>query len=247
MKSRSILTLFAAITTTAGLTFHGLAQDKKPPAAPPKSTEPAKETTPAPAKEKAAAPTGDFSDPAKLTEKAPEKFKAKFETTKGTFVITVQRSLSPNGADRFYNLVKSGYFKDVTFFRVITGVMAQFGINGDPKISAKWRNANIQDDPVKGSNIRGSVCFAKSGAPNSRSTHFFVSYGNNSRLDGDGFSPFGLVTEGMDVVDKLNGEYGEGAPGGSGPDQQRVQMEGNAYLKKEFPNLDTIKSASIVE
>ncbi|HEX2749824.1 MAG TPA: peptidylprolyl isomerase [Verrucomicrobiales bacterium] len=247
MKSRSILQLFAVLATTAGLTVQGVAQDKKPPAAPPKAAEPAKEATPAPAKEKAPAATGDFSDPAKLTEKAPEKFKAKFETTKGSFVITVQRSLSPNGADRFYNLVKSGYFKDVVFFRVISKFMAQFGINGDPKISAKWRNANIQDDPVKGSNIRGSVCFAKSGAPNSRSTQFFISFGNNSRLDGDGFSPFGLVTEGMDVVDKLNSEYGEGAPSGNGPDQQRVQMEGNAYLKKDFPKLDSIKSASIVE
>jgi peptidyl-prolyl cis-trans isomerase A (cyclophilin A) len=154
---------------------------------------------------------------------------------------------SPNGVDRFYNLVKSGYFKDVVFFRVIAGFMAQFGIHGDPKVSAKWRDANIQDDPVKGSNVRGAICFAKSGAPNSRSTQFFISFGNNTRLDKDGFSAFGKVVEGMDVVDKLNSEYGEGAPQGRGPDQQRVQMEGNAYLKKEFPNLDSIKSATIVE
>ena len=112
--------------------------------------------------------------------------------------------------------------------------------------AAAWRGANIQDDPVKGSNIRGSICFAKSGAPNSRSTQFFISLGNNSRLDADGFSPFGKVIEGMDVVDKLNSEYGEGAPNGRGPNQMKVQAEGTAYLKKDFPNLDYIKSASIV-
>jgi peptidyl-prolyl cis-trans isomerase A (cyclophilin A) len=246
MKSRPILQFFAVLATAAGLTLNGLAQDKKP-AAPPKDKEPAKETTPPKETAAPAAAAGDFSDPSKLTAKAPEKFKAKFETTKGTFVIAVERMYSPNGVDRFYNLVKSGYFKDVVFFRVIAGFMAQFGIHGDPKVSAKWRDANIQDDPVKGSNVRGAICFAKSGAPNSRSTQFFISFGNNTRLDKDGFSAFGKVVEGMDVVDKLNSEYGEGAPQGSGPDQQRVQMEGNAYLKKEFPNLDSIKSATIVE
>ncbi|HWB02261.1 MAG TPA: peptidylprolyl isomerase [Verrucomicrobiales bacterium] len=246
MKSRPILQFFAVLATAAGLTLNGLAQDKKP-AAPPKDKEPAKETTPPKETAAPAAAAGDFSDPSKLTAKAPEKFKAKFETTKGTFVIAVERMYSPNGVDRFYNLVKSGYFKDVVFFRVIAGFMAQFGIHGDPKVSAKWRDANIQDDPVKGSNVRGAICFAKSGAPNSRSTQFFISFGNNTRLDKDGFSAFGKVVEGMDVVDKLNSEYGEGAPQGRGPDQQRVQMEGNAYLKKEFPNLDSIKSATIVE
>jgi peptidyl-prolyl cis-trans isomerase A (cyclophilin A) len=245
MKSRPTLQFLAVFLTAAGLICNSQAQDKAPPA-------PAKDKAPAankaaPAKEAPAAAAGDFSDPAKLKEKAPESFKAKFETTKGTFVIQVQRSYSPNGVDRFYNLVKSGYFKDVVFFRVIKGFMAQFGIHGDPKVSAKWRDANIQDDTVKGSNVRGAICFAKSGAPNSRSTQFFLSFGDNSRLDADGFAAFGKVVEGMDVVDKLNSEYGEGAPGGRGPDQQRVQMEGNAYLKKDFPNLDSIKSATIAE
>src|SRR5450432_55540 len=186
-----------------------------------------------------------FADPAKLTENAPETFKAQFDTTKGKFTIEVTRSLSPNGADRFYNLVRSGYFKDVAFFRVIPGFMCQFGIHGDPAVSAKWRDANIADDPVKGSNTRGTITFATAG-PNTRTTQLFINFGDNTGLDGQGFSPFGKVTGGMDVVDKINSEYGEGAPGGNGPAQGRVQMEGNAYLKKDFPNLDYIKSATIV-
>lgn len=196
--------------------------------------------------DKATAAAGDFSDPSKLTEKAPETFKAQFDTTKGKFTIEVTRSLSPNGADRFYNLVRSGYFKDVAFFRVIPGFMAQFGINGDPKVSATWRKASISDDPVKGSNTRGAVTFAMAG-PNTRTTQFFINFADNLRLDSMGFSPFGKVTEGMDVVDKINGEYGEGAPNGRGPRQDRIQGEGNAYLKKDFPNLDYINSASIVK
>ena len=189
----------------------------------------------------------DFTDPAKLTEKSPESFKVKFETTKGNFMVEVTRSLSPNGADRFYNLVRSGFFKDIAFFRVIPGFMCQFGIHGDPKVAASWREkkAQIPDDPVKGSNTRGAITFATAG-PNTRTTQLFISFGDNSRLDSTGFSPFGKVAEGMDVVDKINGEYGEGAPRGRGPDQGRVQAEGNAYLKKDFPNLDYIKSATVV-
>ena len=194
--------------------------------------------------DKAAA--ANLADPSKLTEKAPDTFKVKFTTTKGDFTLQLSRPLSPNGADRFYNLVQAGYFKDIAFFRVIPGFMGQFGIHGDPIIATAWRAANIQDDPVKGSNVRGSICFAKSGAPNSRSTQFFISLGDNARLDADGFSPFGKVVEGMDVVDKLNGEYGEGAPNGRGPNQMKVQSEGNAYLKAEFPRLDYIKSATLL-
>ena len=196
------------------------------------------------APDKAAA--ANLADPSKLTEKAPDSFQVKFSTTKGDFTLQLSRPLSPNGVDRFYNLVQAGYFKDIAFFRVIPGFMGQFGIHGDPVIATAWRGANIQDDPVKGSNVRGSICFAKSGAPNSRSTQFFISLADNSRLDGDGFSPFGKVVEGMDIVDKLNGEYGEGAPGGRGPNQMKVQSEGNAYLKKDFPKLDYIKSATIL-
>jgi peptidyl-prolyl cis-trans isomerase A (cyclophilin A) len=193
---------------------------------------------------KAPSSTG-FSDPAKLTEKAPETFKAQFDTTKGKFTIEVTRSLSPRGADRFYNLVKSGYFQDIAFFRVIPGFMAQFGIHGNPAVAAKWREARIPDDPVVGSNTRGTICFAMAG-PNTRTTQFFINFVDNKNLDGMGFSPFGQVVEGLEVVDKINGEYGEGAPRGRGPDQGRVQMEGNAYLKKDFPNLDYIKSATLL-
>ncbi len=186
-------------------------------------------------------PHRDSHDPAKLTEKAPETFKAQFDTTKGKFTIEVTRSLSPNGADRFYNLVRSGYFTDVEFFRVVPGFMCQFGVHGDPAVSAKWRDANITDDPVKGSNTRGTITFATAG-PNTRTTQMFINFGNNTRLDGMGFTPFGKVVEGMDVVDKLNGEYGDNPPDVQG----HIQMEGNSYLKKQFPNLDYIKSATIV-
>jgi peptidyl-prolyl cis-trans isomerase A (cyclophilin A) len=200
---------------------------------------------PATATEKTVAAAPDLTDPSKLTQKAPETFQAQFDTTKGKFTIEVTRSLAPLGADRFYNLVRSGYFKDIAFFRVIPGFMCQFGIYGDPAVSAKWNDANIADDAVKGSNTRGTITFADAG-PNTRSVQLFINFGNNSNLDGMGFSPFGKVIAGMDVVDKINGEYGEGAPGGMGPNQGRIQAEGNAYLKKDFPNLDYIKSATLL-
>jgi len=185
-----------------------------------------------------------YADPSKLTDKAPDSFRAQFDTTKGKFTVEVTRSLAPNGADRFYNMVKSGFFKDLAFFRVVPGFMCQFGIHGDPAVSAKWREANIADDPVKGSNTRGTITFATAG-PNTRTTQLFINFHDNVGLDGQGFSPFGKVVDGMDVVDKINGEYGDGGPWGHGPDQGRIQMEGNAYLKKDFPNLDYIKSATI--
>ncbi len=231
------------------LTGCNTSEDKKPAAA--ENTETKTEAKPEPKKEeakvevKAPAITTGFADPSKLTEKAPETFKAQFDTTKGKFTIEVTRSLSPNGADRFYNLVRSGYFTDVVFFRVIPGFMCQFGIHGDPKVSAAWRPANIADDPVKSSNARGAITFATAG-PGTRTTQLFINFGDNNRLDGMGFSSFGKVSDGMDVVDKINGEYGEGAPGGKGPDQGRIQQEGNDYLKKDFPSLDYIKSASIL-
>lgn len=187
----------------------------------------------------------DLTNPANLTAKAPDSFKVKFETTKGDFTVEVTRALASNGADRFYNLVRAGYFKDLALFRVIPGFMCQFGIHGDPKVSAAWRSAQIPDDPVKASNTRGAITFATAG-PNTRTTQLFINFGDNANLDGMGFSPFGKVVSGMDVVDKINGEYGEGAPRGRGPDQQRVQREGNAYLKKDFPKLDYIKAASLL-
>jgi peptidyl-prolyl cis-trans isomerase A (cyclophilin A) len=185
-------------------------------------------------------------DPKKLTAKAPEVFAARFETSKGPFVIEVHRDWSPNGADRFYNLVSSGFFDDARFFRVIAGFMAQFGINGDPAVSAAWQPAVIPDDPVVQSNKRGMVSFAMRG-PGTRTTQLFINYSDgNARLDSMGFSPFGKVIEGMDVVDALFSGYGEGAPGGAGPRQDRLQQEGNAYLKADFPQLDFTKTAKIV-
>ena len=187
---------------------------------------------------------GKLADPAALTEKAPASFKVKFDTSKGAFVIQVNRDWAPNGADRFYNLVKNGFYDDTRFFRVISGFMVQFGINGDPKLSPVWRVARIPDDQVKQSNKRGNITFATSG-PNSRTTQVFINFKDNAGLDGQGFAPFGQVVSGMDVVDKLHAGYGEGAPNGRGPEQGRIQGEGNAYLKKDFPQLDYIKKASI--
>lgn len=181
----------------------------------------------------------DLTQPAKLTEKAPDTFKVKFDTTKGSFTVQVTRAQAPNGADRFYNLVRAGFFKDIAFFRVVPGFMCQFGIHGDPNVSKAWHDANITDDPVKASNTRGTITFATAG-PNTRTTQLFINFGNNTFLDNQGFAPFGKVTEGMDVVDKINPQYGET------PNQGRIQMEGNAYLKKDFANLDYIKSATIV-
>jgi peptidyl-prolyl cis-trans isomerase A (cyclophilin A) len=187
---------------------------------------------------------GNLSDPASLNEQAPPTYKAKFETSKGPFVIEVQRDWAPNGADRFYNLVKSGFFDNTRFFRVIPGFMVQFGINGDPNIAAAWRDANIKDDPVKQSNARGMVTFATAG-PNTRTTQVFVNFGSNDFLDSQGFSPFGKVVSGMEVVDSLYSGYGEGAPGGQGPNQGLIQQQGNAYLGQGFPKLDYVNKATI--
>ena len=186
----------------------------------------------------------NLGNPASLNEKAPEVYKAKFETTKGTFVIEVQRFWAPNGADRFYNLVKNGFYNDARFFRVLDGFMAQFGISGNPDLSAVWREARIPDDPVRESNTRGTVSFATAG-PNTRTTQVFINFGNNSSLNGQGFSPFGKVVSGMDVVDSFFNGYGEGAPRGQGPNQGRIQAEGNAYLITNFPKLDHVKKATI--
>ena len=192
----------------------------------------------------APARAGDLFNPASLNEKAPATYKVKFDTSKGSFVVEVHRDWAPNGADRFYNLVKSGFYNDARFFRVISGFMVQFGINGDPKLSQVWRDANIKDDPVKSSNKRGYITFA-TGGPDTRTTQVFINFGNNAGLDDQGFAPFGQVISGMEVVDALYAVYGEGAPRGDGPDQSLVQSQGNAYLKKDFPRLDYIKTPTI--
>lgn len=177
--------------------------------------------------------------PLDLNEKAPDKFQAKFTTSKGEFIIEVTRSWAPNGADRFYNLVKNGYYNDCKFFRVIENFMGQFGINGDPKLNTLWSRATIKDDPVKQPNVRSHVTYAKAGA-NTRTTQVFINFGDNTRLDPDGFAPFGKVIKGMPVAESLFARYGDT------PDQGRVQAEGNAYLEKSFPKLDYIKTAVIV-
>ncbi|HEX6213271.1 MAG TPA: peptidylprolyl isomerase [Vicinamibacterales bacterium] len=181
---------------------------------------------------------------ASLNEKAPATYKARFDTSAGVFVVEVTRDLAPLGADRFYNLVKNGFYDGTRFFRVISGFMVQFGIHGDPAVSAVWRNARINDDPVKGTNSPMTITFA-TGGPNTRTTQVFINFGNNAGLDKQGFAPFGRVIEGQDVVKKIYAEYGEGAPRGKGPDQGRLQMEGNAYLAKDYPKMDYIKSATI--
>jgi peptidyl-prolyl cis-trans isomerase A (cyclophilin A) len=184
-------------------------------------------------------------DPSKLSEQAPGSYSVKFETSEGSFVVEVTRDWAPLGADRFYNLVKNGYFDDIRVFRVVPNFVVQFGLSGDPKVSEVWADANIKDDPVKQSNKKGTITFATAG-PNTRTTQVFINLRDNGRLDEMGFSPFGQVSEGMDVVTKLYAGYGDGAPRGRGPDQGRIRTEGNAYLDKDFPELDRILRATIV-
>jgi peptidyl-prolyl cis-trans isomerase A (cyclophilin A) len=203
----------------------------------------------APATDEAAEakPNPALLDPSLATETAPETYRVKMETTAGDFVIEVHREWAPIGADRFYNLVKIGYYTDAAFFRVLAGFMAQAGFNGDPAVSRAWLNSRIKDDPVVKSNSPGMVTFAKSAQPNSRSAQFFINYGDNSYLDESGFAPFGKVIEGMESVNALYSGYGEGQPNGNGPNQGKLYKGGNDYLKAEFPELDYIKKASIIE
>src|SRR5437016_9059232 len=171
----------------------------------------------------AQAPNAALKNPAALKETAPGMYKVNFDTSAGAFEIEVHRDWAPNGADRFYNLVKNGFYDNARFFRVIPGFMVQFGISGDAPINAVLRNARIPRDPVKESNKRGYVTFAMQGGangPDTRTTQVFINFRDNANLDGIGFAPFGMVTKGMDVVDKLYAGYGEGAPSGNGPAQE---------------------------
>lgn len=178
-------------------------------------------------------------------EDIPEVFQVKFETSKGDIVVEVHRDWSPHGAARFYDAVKAGFYDDCRFFRVVPNFMVQWGINGDPKVQDKWRDANITDDRPAGankkSNKRGFITYAKSGRPNSRTTQLFINFKDNSFLDRDGFTPFGEVVKGMDIVDKINAKNGER------PDQGQIQDQGNEYLNKKFPDLDFIKKATVLE
>jgi peptidyl-prolyl cis-trans isomerase A (cyclophilin A) len=183
-----------------------------------------------------------FSTPivADDADKAQDTYQVLFETSGGDFTVEVHREWSPNGADRFHKLVESGFYDECRFFRVVPGFMVQWGINGDPEIQQNWVNAKIEDDRVTKSNKRGLMTFATSGK-NSRTSQVFINYGDNARLDGLGFSPFGQIIEGMDVVDAINSQYGEQ------PDQGLIQAKGNEYLNKSFPKLTHIKKATVVK
>jgi len=226
--------VFFALT----LCVAAMAQTKSaPPKAAPKAAAP---KAAAPKAAVAPAVRRDLMNPATMTARAPAVFFTKFVTTKGEVIIKVTRAWAPNGADRFYNLVRAGFFTDAAFFRVLSGFMAQFGISPTPEIARVWANANIIDDPVKSSNTRGMVTFAQSSARNSRSTQFFINYADNSRLDPDRFAPFGEVIQGMDVVDKFYSGYGEQ------PEQGLITAQGKAYLDKNFPRLDRILTAAVI-
>ncbi len=196
--------------------------------------------TKAPAAKAPAAGPGSLSNPASLRAKAPETYKAQFTTTKGDFIVEVHRDWAPIGADRFYNLVRGGYYVDASFFRVLPNFVVQFGMSAKPAINSVWEKAAIKDDPVKGSNKKGYLAFAALPTPNSRTTQIFISLADNASLDAQGFAPFGNIVEGMDVVDKIYSGYGQT------PDQGRIAAEGKAYLDKNFPKLDSIKSAKIL-
>ncbi|MGD8319050.1 MAG: peptidylprolyl isomerase [Gemmatimonadota bacterium] len=182
--------------------------------------------------------------PKRLTETAPEDFRVRFTTSEGDVVVAVHRSWAPVGADRFYNLVTNGFYDDTRIYRVLPGFMAQFGMNGDPRVNMAWKNSIIVDDPVAESNTRGRIAFAK-GGPNSRTTEVFISLRDNPSLDDRGFAPFGEVVEGMDVVDRFYADYGDGPPRGDGPYQAQVQAQGNAYLDTSFPELTKIEHATV--
>jgi peptidyl-prolyl cis-trans isomerase A (cyclophilin A) len=186
-------------------------------------------------------PRDRLKDPSLFRERCPDEYRARFETTKGVFVVAVERQWAPLAADRFYNLVKNGFYDGSRFFRVLDGFMAQFGLNGDPAIQGPWQTANLADEPVTKSNLRGWVSFTREGRPNSRFTMVFINYKDNSYLDADGFAPFGHVISGMDVVDALYGGYGRQ----NVPDQRRIVREGNGYLDAEYPRLDVVKLATI--
>jgi peptidyl-prolyl cis-trans isomerase A (cyclophilin A) len=182
---------------------------------------------------------GPLRNPGALTEQAPATFSVAFDTSKGRFVVDVHRDWAPRGADRFYNLTKAGFFTDVRFFRVIGGQLAQFGMHGDPAVQDAWRDAEIQDDPVRHGNTRGAISFASRG-PNTRTTQLFINLRDNSPYDRLGFAPFGEVVSGLEVVDNLYSGYEER------PEQPRIDSEGNAYLTREFPNLDYVQKAAIL-
>lgn len=188
----------------------------------------------------------ELLDPYAHEEQAPDLYRVKLDTTKGDIVLEIHRDWAPRGADRFYNLVKIGFFDDVAFFRAIAGFMVQFGLHGHPDVAKAWKNAQIKDDPRKRPNKKGTISFANSG-PNTRSTQVFINYNDNTPLDSMDFAPFGEIVEGLDVLGQLETSYGEGEPKGKGPDQRKLEREGNEWLRKNFPKLDFIEHATIVQ
>jgi peptidyl-prolyl cis-trans isomerase A (cyclophilin A) len=218
-----------------------------PPPSPAKAAPKAGAATKSGAPAKSAAAPAALSNPALAKLTAPELYRVKFTTTKGDFVVEAHRDWAPVGADRFYNLVRARYFTDASFFRIVPNFIVQFGMHANPTINTAWTKANIKDDRVTHGNKRGTIVFATAG-PNTRTTQLFINLKDNgASLDGQGFAAFGEVTEGMDVVDKLYSGYGEGADmGGRGPLQDRIAKEGKPYLDKNFPQLDSIKSATVI-
>jgi peptidyl-prolyl cis-trans isomerase A (cyclophilin A) len=188
----------------------------------------------------ASKPGSALLHPGQLTGEAPARYTAVFRTTKGTFRVEVTRAWAPRGADRFYNLVGSGFYDGVRFFRVVPGFVVQFGIHPKPAVAQAWQNADIQDDPVKQSNVRGTITFATAG-PNTRTTQVFVNLADNSQLDSQGFAPFGRIAGGMDVIGRLYSGYGDQPTGAQG----QMVAEGDAFVRREFPKLDRIVSAKI--
>ena len=245
MILRGALAILLAAFSFAPLA--GCSEDPPPPP-PRKKAEPKMEAP----KEKPPEKPADVSPPKKTNpdldtsnpifkKQAPAEYRVRFTTTKGEFDVKVTRDWSPSGADRFYALVQCGFYDDTRFFRVVPKFMVQWGMNGDPAVTAKFAEFKIPDDPVKQSNVRGTICYAKPNTPNSRSTQVFINFKDNSPLDADGFSAFGTVTKGMEVVDSINAESREL------PNQNKIRQSGNAYLDAEFPNLDRIKTARILE
>ena len=239
----------AAVAVSASLGFATPAQTPAPAAAPKSSSQSGTTATKKPATAGTATHAATYDrallHPALLKDKAPDTYVVKFVTTRGDFTITVTRAWAPLGADRFYNLVKHHFYDNAVVFRAVPNFVTQFGISSYPPVSAAWKKTEIKDDPVTQSNKKGSIVFATAG-PNTRTTQVFINFADNGNLDSMGFAPFGRVVSGMEIVDALNAEYGEGAPRGRGPDQGRLQREGNAYLAKDFPRMDFVKKATIV-
>jgi peptidyl-prolyl cis-trans isomerase A (cyclophilin A) len=271
MRERTSTHKWAVMVIAAGIVLAGCkkqeptSQSASPEEPKAKTEAPARPATPEPASPTAAVPsteplhsagkleakpaeaahnyTKELLVPAKLKEKAPETYKVRFDTTRGQFTLSVTRAWAPIGADRFYNLVKHHFYDNAAFFRVVPGFVVQFGISATPSVSAAWKHTEIKDDPVTQTNKRGSITFATAG-PNTRTTQIFINLKDNARLDGMGFSPFGVIDgNGMNVVEMMYEGYGDTA----GPDQDQLEKQGDPYLKKGWPKLDHIKSATVVQ